>query len=126
MYGCAERKEKVLSQEEKDSIAMVFNYDTLQNRAKAFIPETGKYGGTLTLPAYSEPATFNPITSPGTVSHMYEGLVQINGVTGEPEPCLAREWNVSDDNVTWKFHLRKGVQWSDSVPFSAYDVEFWK
>ena len=124
MHSCTERKEKVLSQEEKDSIAMVFNYDTLQNRAKAFIPAVGKHGGTLTLPSYSEPASFNPITSPGAVPHMYEGLVRINGVTGRPEPCLAREWKISDDNVTWKFYLRRGVQWSDSVPFSAYDVEF--
>lgn len=124
LHSCAERKEKVLSQEEKDSIALVFNYNTLQNRAKAFIPEVGKYGGTLTIPAYSEPASFNPITSPGAVRYMYEGLVRINGATGEPEPCLAQEWEVSDDNLSWKFHIREGVQWSDSTPFSAYDVEF--
>lgn len=124
LNSCVEKKVKELSQEEKDSISLVFNYDTLQNRAKAFIPEIGKYGGTLTLPAYAEPASFNPITTPGAVPYMYEGLVRINGVTGKPEPCLAEGWEVSDDNVSWKFHIRRGVQWSDSTPFSAYDVEF--
>ena len=124
LYSCVEKKTKELTEEEKDSISLVFNYDTLQNRAKAFIPEIGKYGGTLMLPAYSEPASFNPITSPGSVGYMYEGLVRINGVTGEPEPCLAEDWEVSDDNLSWKFHIRKSVQWSDSTPFSAYDVAF--
>lgn len=124
LYSCVEKKVKELSQEEKDSISLVFSYDTLQNRAKAFIPEIGKHGGTLTLPAYAEPVSFNPITTPGAVQYMYEGLVSIDGITGKPEPCLAEEWDISDENLTWKFHIRNGVQWSDSTPFSAYDVEF--
>ena len=121
---CVEKKVKELSLEEKNSISLIFNYDTLQNRAKTFIHGIGKHGGTLTLPAYAEPASFNPITTPGAVPYMYEGLVRINGVTGKPEPCLAEEWEASEDNLTWKFYIKKGVLWSDSVSFTAYDVEF--
>lgn len=122
LSGCGKWNDKEVPNVWEGGLA--FHYDTIQSKAKTFIPEIGKYGGTLTLPAYSEPTTSSPITSPGTLRHMYEGLIQINGITGRPEPCLAQGWNISDDHLTWKFFIRKGIQWSDSVPFSAYDVEF--
>jgi peptide/nickel transport system substrate-binding protein len=55
---------------------------------------------------------------------MYEGLIHINNVTMNPEPGLAESWKVSPDGLTWDFLIRKHVLWSDSIPFSAYDVEF--
>jgi oligopeptide transport system substrate-binding protein len=30
---------------------------------------------------------------------------------GVVQPCLATEWNVSDDNLVWTFKLREGVKW---------------
>lgn len=32
---------------------------------------------------------------------------------GVVKPGLAESWEVSDDNLTWTFHLRKGAQWVD-------------
>ncbi len=119
---CGKLQEKELP---KDAgVSLAFNYDTLQNRARRFVPETGNYSGTLTLSLYREPATFNPIVAPGAVPYMYEGLIRIDGVSGMPVSNLAERWEISDDNLTWKFFIRKGVQWSDSVPFSAHDVAF--
>ncbi len=109
---------------EDEGVPLTFRYDSLMQRAKAFTPSIGKNGGTLTLPLYTEPATFNPMVAPDAVPYLYEGLVRINGVTGEPRPCLAEDWEVSDNNCSWKFFIRKNVLWSDSVPFSAYDVAF--
>lgn len=40
------------------------------------------------------------------------------------EPALATSWEVSDDKLTYIFHLRKGVQFADGRPFSSADVRF--
>ena len=32
---------------------------------------------------------------------------------GELGPCLAEEWSVSDDNLTWTFRIRQGVKFSN-------------
>ena len=105
------------------------DYMALQKKAESFAPAVGVSGGELILASPTEPKSFNPITStePGTgkfTQFMYEGLVHINGVTLKPEPGLAQSWEVGPDGLTWTFHIRKGVVWSDGVPFSAYDVEF--
>lgn len=51
-------------------------------------------------------------------------------VTSDPdapfkvEPSLAASWEISDDKLTYTFHLRKGVQFADGRPFTAADVLF--
>jgi len=43
---------------------------------------------------------------------------------GSLEGRLARDWEHSADYRTWTVHLRKGIRWHDSVPFTAHDVKF--
>lgn len=43
--------------------------------------------------------------------------------TGKPVPALAEKWETLDD-LTWRFHLRKGVKFHDGAPFTAADVKF--
>lgn len=105
------------------------DYIALQQAAERFSPAIGAYGGEIVLSMLSEPVSFNPITATDPVTlelvgRQYEGLVSINGVTLKPEPCLASSWDTSPGGREWTFHIRKGVLWSDSTPFSAYDVEF--
>jgi oligopeptide transport system substrate-binding protein len=49
---------------------------------------------------------------------MYEGLV-IAGPDGEPIPGAAEKWDISDDGLTYTFHLRDGLKWSDGSPLQA-------
>lgn len=105
------------------------NLDSIMRRAASFVPEVGKYGGSLILPAFSDPKSFNPILATDPVSseyasYIFDGLVRLNGVTGLPEPGLAERWEVSENGLRWIFFIQKGAMWSDSTPFSAYDVEF--
>jgi ABC-type transport system substrate-binding protein len=105
------------------------DYAAIQQKAEAFVPSVGKVGGEIILSTFGDPKSFNPITSTETSTSdytdwMYEGLVKINGVTLKPEPGMAQSWEHSADGLSWTFHIRPGVQWSDGTPFSAYDVEF--
>lgn len=38
--------------------------------------------------------------------------------------ALATSWDVSDDKLTYTYHLRKGVQFADGRPFTSADVKF--
>ncbi len=44
---------------------------------------------------------------------IFNGLVRFKPGTMDPEkiqPDLAKDWTVSEDRLTWTFHLREGVQ----------------
>ena len=105
------------------------DYELLQRTAMAFVPRIGKPGGAIVLSTFSDPKSFNPITSTEMTtteftSYIYEGLIKSNGVTLLPEPNLAQSWDISGDGLQWTFHIRPGVRWSDGRAFSAYDVAF--
>lgn len=51
---------------------------------------------------------------------MYEGLIA-GDVKGEMGPGAANKWEVSDDGLTWTFHLRDGLKWSNGDPLVAQD-----
>jgi peptide/nickel transport system substrate-binding protein len=55
-------------------------------------------------------------------SLMYDGLLRYKQQAYEPEGELADSWGVSSDGLTWTFHLRDGLTWSDGVPITANDV----
>jgi len=53
----------------------------------------------------------------------YNGLVKYDknlNLVGD----LAESWDISQDNLTITFHLRKGVKWQDGMEFTADDVLF--
>jgi len=77
----------------------------------------------------SEPRTFNPIlvtdfTSVKVVDNIFESLVRINPKSLLPEGGIASSWEVSPDNRTVTFHLRKDVKWFDGQPLTSKDVLF--
>lgn len=90
---------------------------------------TGFYGGRIISATLSDIGSFNTLVSADEVAQMLNqlmnpGLTEMNLITQEPEPGLAKDWLISNDKLTWTFHLRKGLKWSDGVPFSADDVIF--
>ncbi|MGF1484697.1 MAG: ABC transporter substrate-binding protein [Opitutales bacterium] len=91
--------------------------------------EPGEYGGVFVLAGTTQPKTFNFMVPADQASstaqgRFLDGLVTRNLVTQEFEGGLAKSWERSEDNLTYTFHLRRGVRWSDGEPFDADDVIF--
>ena len=59
-----------------------------------------------------------------TARALFEGLTQIDGVTGEVVPAAAESWERSEDGRTWTFHLRPDLRWSDGSPLTSKDFVF--
>lgn len=55
----------------------------------------------------------------------YEGLVKAVGSDkAEIVPALAESWDISADGLTYTFHLRENVKFSDGTPMNAEAVKF--
>lgn len=53
----------------------------------------------------------------------HSGLLKI-GMDANLEPDLATDYKVSDDGLTYTFHLRQAAKFSDGTPVTAEDVAF--
>ncbi|WHZ34641.1 ABC transporter substrate-binding protein [Sagittula sp. MA-2] len=56
-------------------------------------------------------------------TNVFEGLTKFTE-TGAVVPGLAREWEISDDGLTYTFHLVEGATFHDGTAFDAEDVVF--
>ncbi|SNR56762.1 ABC transporter substrate-binding protein [Puniceibacterium sediminis] len=54
---------------------------------------------------------------------IYESLLRYN-TDLEPQPSLAKSWDISEDGLTYTFQLQEGVKWHDGEPFTSADVVF--
>ena len=57
------------------------------------------------------------------ISLCQSGLVQY-GEDKQVHPDLAESWDVSDDGLTYTFHLRDGIQWSNGESITAADFVY--
>ncbi len=74
--------------------------------------------------AGGEIITFDPQVagdsgSINVVSNLFHGLTDTDPVTTEIVPALATSWTVSEDGITWTFHLRDDVMWYRYNPASG-------
>jgi oligopeptide transport system substrate-binding protein len=57
------------------------------------------------------------------IQMLYTGLVQLDDKM-QVEPQLAQSWNASSDGLTWTFHLRQHMKFSDGTPLTSADVAY--
>jgi peptide/nickel transport system substrate-binding protein len=70
-------------------------------------------------PQALDPALVNDFGSLELCANLYEGLFRFKPDSVEVEPCLAESYDVSDDGLTYTFHLREGVKFHDGTDFNA-------
>nr|WP_042374019.1 ABC transporter substrate-binding protein [Neobacillus jeddahensis] len=91
--------------------------DKAKARKDMFIAGISAPGGVF-LPYFYENGWDGNATDP-----MFAPLVNLDE-EGKPVGILAEKWDVSDDQLTYTFHLRKGLKFSDGSPLTADDVAF--
>ena len=83
----------------------------------AVLPASAEEESVYTSLYSSEVSTLNYLTSSTTWDYtpganVVDTLVEYNNI-GEIIPGLAETWEVSEDQLTWTFHLRQGQKWYD-------------
>ena len=97
--------------------------------AALFLAGTGAAAeGEIVFNLAVEPQTIDPVRNnavdgSNVIFNLFDGLVRI-GFDDAPEPGCAERWEVSEDGMTWTFHLRKGLKWSDGKPLTAEDFRY--
>lgn len=89
-------------------------------------------GGTVVIDGPEAPSSFipwadGPAIQP--VSQLYDQLFELMpgktpGSQPVVEPALASAWSVSPDHLTYTFHIRDGVHFSNGQPLTGEDVAF--
>ena len=69
-------------------------------------------------PKTLDPAVNHALDGAIVDSNIFEGLLRYD-IEGKPEPGCASSWDVSPDGLTWTFHLRENLKWSDGMPIKA-------
>jgi peptide/nickel transport system substrate-binding protein len=88
----------------------------------------GEASGNLIAAIAGEPDQLDPQKTSAYFS--FEVLENVYDTLVEPDeklemrPALAESWETSPDQLTWTFHLRKGITFHDGSPFSADDVVY--
>jgi oligopeptide transport system substrate-binding protein len=87
---------------------------------------------TLLVGNYAEPEDLDPqvvtiFTDQRILLALFEGLTAVDAPTSGPVPAAALSWERSADALTWTFHLRPGLKWSNGEPLTAGDfVASWR
>ena len=113
------------------------NNDKGRSQASQNQPGTAPAGGQNNEPAYGDmlirgsigdASTLLPVLASDSASFaitalVYSGLVKYDKdikLVGD----MAERWEISKDQLTIRFFLRKDIKWQDGKPFTAADVEF--
>ena len=84
---------------------------------------------TFTVGITNEVDSFNPFLGIEAESYemwalTYDYMISYSMKDMSPQPGLATSWETADDGLTWTFHIRTGVTFSDGVPLTAADIAY--
>lgn len=86
------------------------------------------YGDTLVQASIGDISGLIPNITSDSASHEVGGLIYSNLIRTDkelrPEGELAERWDISRDEMTLTFHMRKGVKWHDGEDVTAEDADF--
>ena len=74
-------------------------------------------------PETLDPALNSAIDGANMLLTAFEGLLIVDE-NNQVQPGQAESWEVSEDGLTWTFHLREGLKWSDGTDLDANDFVY--
>ncbi len=74
-------------------------------------------------PETIDPALNSAVDGGNMILHAFECLLTIDQ-DGQIAPGQAETWETSEDGLTWTFHLRDGLKWSDGSDLTANDFVY--
>lgn len=75
-------------------------------------------------PTSLDPPIGNDEYSYSILNNVMEGLTRLEKDDPVPAPAMAEDWDVSDDGLTYTFHIREDAVWSNGDPVTAEDFEY--
>ena len=97
--------------------------------ASSICEEEPVSGGNLEYSRQLEVITLNPREVKNGNGDIFADEMLYNGIvrndpngTDEVVPGLAEKWDISKDGLTYTFHLRPGLKYSDGTPISGEDI----
>jgi peptide/nickel transport system substrate-binding protein len=86
------------------------------------------YGDMIVQGSIGDASVLLPVLAMDSASFEITGLIY-NGLVKYDKnlqlvPLLSEKWDISEDNLRIRFHLRKDVKWQDGKPFTARDVKY--
>jgi len=117
-----EESEAVKARELEKGITVVSDEDVSTLRTK----RGGEYRDVDT----SDAVSFHLYLTTDRPSHGYQGMVYTGALlrldenTLEYIPNMAEAYSISEDGLTFTFHLRQGMKWSDGQPITAHDFKW--
>ncbi|MCD7785539.1 MAG: ABC transporter substrate-binding protein [Oscillospiraceae bacterium] len=122
-YHSAVVTNEIITVADRDYLKALWNElagtGTYTESAKAYLTEQGyTFKDTYTFAYSGDPETFDVLatsqaTDSDVVINTYDGLLEYNN-EGVQDYALATSYEVSDDGLTYTFHIREGVYWVDS------------
>ena len=74
-------------------------------------------------PETIDPALNSAVDGGNMLLHSFECLLAVDE-SGQLIPGQAESWETSEDGLTWTFHLRDGLKWSDGTELTANDFVY--
>lgn len=78
---------------------------------------------TESWPTHIDPAVGSDYSSSTAITNLYDTLIYPKS-DGSFDPHLAKDWEVSNDNLTYRFFLNEGVKFHDGTELTSEDVKF--
>ncbi len=78
---------------------------------------------TWPAPVYIDPAVGSDGASSAAQVNLYDPIVYPD-TKGNPQPHIAKSWEISANKLSYTFHLRPGIKFTDGTELTAEDVKF--
>lgn len=101
---------------------------TYTQKAIDYLTEKGyTLKNTYNMGYVSDPKTWDALATSRSadseaIVNTYDGLVEYDN-ENEIKPALAESWEVSEDGLTYTFHIRQGAKWVDAQGREVADVK---